>query len=309
MEAFDDAAVMVLSGGRIQAQTVDFFRTFIPDPYLFGQIATEHCLNDLFAMGTEPRWAQALATIAFGSPSRMEEQLFQVLSGTVSVLNRHRVALTGGHTSEGEELVFGLVVSGVAAEGSLLTKKGLCPGDAIVLTKALGTGVLLAAARQGIITGDLIYHAADAMLLSNRRAAEVLRCHGASACTDVTGFGLIGHLDEMLQCSEVGAELIIEQIPFLAGAVECSGRGVVSSLFPENARREETVQVDGSLKGEARYNLLYDPQTAGGLLAGVAATRASACVEALRKLGYPKATIVGTVWHRETDSGKRISVS
>ena len=312
MEALDDAAVTALPDGSVQVQTVDFFRTFIPDPHLFGKIAAEHSLNDLFAMGADPQWTLALATIPVGSPSGMEEQLFQVLGGAVAVLNDHRVALAGGHTNEGEELVFGLVVAGVAAEGNLTRKKGLCPGDAIVLTKPLGTGVLLAAARRGIVGGDLIYRAVDAMLLSNRRAAEAFHRHGAAACTDVTGFGLIGHLDEMLGCSEISVELGIEQIPCLDGAVECSDRGVVSSLFPENARREEAVRVDESLRGEARYKLLYDPQTAGGLLAGVPAARALACVEELRELGYTEATIVGkvgTIEHGEVGSVKRISVS
>ena len=312
MNAFDDAAVTALPDGSVQVQTVDFFRTFIPDPHLFGKIAAEHCLNDLYAMGAEPRWAQALATIPLGSPSGMEEQLFQVLSGAVAVLNHHRVALTGGHTSEGEELVFGLVLAGVAAEGNLTRKKGLCPGDAIILTKPLGTGVLLAAARRGIAGGGLIYRALDAMLLSNRQAVEALRRHGASACTDVTGFGLIGHLDEMIQYSEIGIDLQIERIPFLGGAVEVSDRGVVSSLFPENARREEAVRVVESLRLEAHYKLLYDPQTAGGLLAGVPAAAAPRCVKELRELGYTEAAIIGTVSEidrGEVDSLKRISVS
>ena len=312
MKAFDDAAVTALSGGRVQAQTVDFFRAFIPDPYLFGKITAEHCLNDLFAMGADPQWAQALATIPLGSPATMEEQLFQVLSGAVVVLNHHRVALTGGHTSEGEELVFGLVVTGVAADGQLTKKEGLRPGDAIILTKPLGTGVLLAAASQGSAGGDLIYRAVDEMLLSNRQAAETLRRYRASACTDVTGFGLIGHLDEMLQYSEIGVDLRIEQIPFLRGAVEFSDRGVASSLFHDNARREYSVRTGDSLRREARYKLLYDPQTAGGLLAGVPAAGAPGCVKELRELGYIEAAIIGTVGEIDrgaVDSHKRISVS
>ncbi len=295
LEAPDDAAVVVVPPGRLRVETVDFFRAFIDDPYVFGQIAANHALSDIYAMGAEPQTALAIAAIPFGLEGKMEEQLFQLMAGAVRVLNEAGVALVGGHTGEALELALGFAVGGLARPDQLLRKKGLRPGDRLVLTKAIGTGTLFAAEMRGKAKGRWIERAIASMLQSNASAVAVLRAHGVSACTDVTGFGLLGHLLEMTKASHVDAELDLNAVPVLPGALECVAQGIFSSLQPQNIRLRRALKDPGRLSAEPRYALLFDPQTSGGLLAGVPEHAASGCVEGLRAAGYDAAAVIGRV--------------
>jgi selenide,water dikinase len=295
LDAPDDAAVVEVPAGRVCVQTVDFFRAIVSDPFLFGRIAANHCLNDIFAMGAEPQTALALAVLPHTIETRTEEQLFQVMSGAVAILNAHRIALAGGHTGEGAELAFGLMISGLAEPARLWRKQGLRPGDALVLTKPIGTGTLFAADMRRQARGRWIAAALEMMLQSNHDAARCLREHGVTACTDVSGFGLLGHLLEMARASCVAVQLSLSAIPLLPGAGETVRAGVFSSLQPQNLRLKRAVQDADMMAGHPSFPLLFDPQTSGGLLAALPAERAPACVADLRKSGYGSAAEIGRV--------------
>jgi selenide,water dikinase len=295
LDPADDAAVVTVSGNQLLVQSVDFFRAFIDDPYLFGRIAANHCLGDLYAMGATPQTALAIVTLAYGPDAKLEADLLQLLTGATETLTEAGAVLVGGHTGEGAELAFGLTVNGVAAPDQLWRKSGMRAGDRLVLTKPLGTGTLFAADMRAKARGDWIDAALATMLISSRTAAETLRRHGVTACTDVTGFGLVGHLLEMLRASSVDAELSLQAIPALDGALDLLRRGIASSLAPNNLALSSAVDIDGTPATDPRIALLYDPQTAGGLLASLPAESVNACLAELRSNGAAQAVCIGHV--------------
>lgn len=282
----DDAAVTLPPAGMAVVQSVDHFRAFLDDPYLFGRIAAAHALSDLHAMGARPWTAMAIAALPFMQGRRMGQDLRAMMLGAVEVLRADGCALVGGHSAEGAEPSLGFAVTGLAAPGGLWRKGGLRVGDALVLTKPLGTGIVLAAQARGLARVDWLQAALDGMARSNGAAAGVLRRFGVHACTDVTGFGLGGHVMEMLRASGVAARLSPD-LPALPGARELAAQGVASTLAPANRAALD-------LPEGATAALLADPQTSGGLLAGVAAAEAQACVAALRAAGCD-AVVVGRV--------------
>lgn len=295
LDAPDDAAVVAVPAGLVMVHTVDFFRALVDDAYTFGAIAANHSLSDVYAMGARPQSALAIATLPLAPEAKMEQQLYELLAGALTALDEGGAALVGGHTTEGAELAFGLAVNGLANPARLLRKSGMRPGDKLILTKPLGTGTLFAADMRGKAKGRWVEAAIAMMLQSNRRAAECLQSHGVCACTDVTGFGLLGHLLEMTRASQADAELVLDALPVLAGARDTLVAGITSTLAPENVRLRRAIR---NLEVAARhplYPLLFDPQTSGGLLAAVPAERADTCVQALREIGYEEATIIGTV--------------
>ena len=291
----DDAAVASVPAGKVMVHTVDSFRSFIDDPYIFGQVAANHALSDLYAMGAEPQTALAIVTVPYANEKKVEELLSQMLRGALKVLNETGTALVGGHTSEGEELSLGFSVNGLIDRENILHKSGLGAGDQILLTKPIGTGTLFAADMRYKAKGPWIAAALASMLQSNHEAAGCLFAHGATACTDVTGFGLLGHLVEMIKPSHVDVELDLGAIPCLAGAEETVAAGIFSSLQPENLRLRRAIQDVENASKDVRYPLIFDPQTSGGLLAGVPEAQAHACVAQLHKLGYTHTAIIGRV--------------
>lgn len=301
LDAPDDAAVIRVPEGKVMVHTVDFFRSMIDDPYLFGQIAANHSLGDIFAMGAEPQTALAIATVPYGLEAKMEDDLFQMMSGALHVLDGAGAALVGGHTGEGAELALGFAINGTAVEKDLLRKGPMAPGEMLILTKPVGTGTLFAADMRRKAKGRWIETALDSMRCSSREAARCLRRFRATACTDVTGFGLIGHLVEMVKQSDVDVALDLGAVPFLDGALDTVAAGIFSSLQPQNIRLRRAIENLESLLTDHRFPLLFDPQTAGGLLAAVPGDQAAACVTELKALGYPAAAIVGRVRPR---SGK-----
>lgn len=297
LHAPDDAAIVRVPAGKAMVHTVDFFRAFVDDPYVFGKIAANHALGDVFAMGGQAQSATAVVTVPPGLEAKVEELLFQMMSGAVEVLNAAGCALVGGHTGEGKELALGFAINGLVDESldGVMIKGGLHAGDAIILTKPLGTGTLFAALPQFKTKGRWIQAALESMMHSNQAGAEILRAHGAKACTDLTGFGLLGHLVEMTRPSGVDAQLNLAAIPVLEGAQECVQAGIVSSLQPANVRLRRAIRNQADFVSHPRYPLLFDPQTAGGLLASVPAERAKACIKALQDSGYLHAAIIGEV--------------
>jgi selenide,water dikinase len=217
------------------------------------------------------------------------------MAGAMKVLNDAKTALVGGHTSEGAELSMGFAVNGLADRERLLRKGGMRPGDRLILTKPIGTGTLFAADMRQKAKGRWIDAALASMVQSNRAAAVSVHHHGATACTDVTGFGLLGHLVEMTKPSEVDVELILSAIPLLEGALDTVRLGILSSLQPQNVRLRRAVRDVNTFAEDDRLPLIFDPQTAGGLLASIPPDQADACLAELRQLGYSQAAIIGTV--------------
>jgi selenide,water dikinase len=287
----DDAA-LVRNNGVGTLLTVDGFRAMISDPYLFGRIAAHHSLNDIFAMGADPIAALALVTVPLMGEALMEEDLYQMLSGVTDVLAMHDVVLAGGHSAEGAELSIGLTVTGNAS-ATTLTKADARVGDQLIVTKPLGTGVVLAAAMRGRTDVSSMAAAMRAMDQSNAEAVEILRRHQVHALTDVTGFGLVGHLGEMLRASGCGAVLHAERVPLLDGVLELIQQ-VRSSLQNANELALHDFELRGRAPIDPRVRALADPQTSGGMLAAVPKDSADACVAACNAAGYV-AAIVGEI--------------
>ena len=308
LNAPDDASVESIPEGKLVVQSVDAFRSMVDDCYLFGCIVANHCLSDLYAMGADPQSALAVTSIPFGLEHKMETQLEELLAGGISVLNHAGAALVGGHTNEGAELTLGFAVTGTINRGDYLTKQGLTPGDALILTKPLGTGTLLAADMHGKAKARWVDGAIRSMLVSNRDAASLLRSNGATACTDVTGFGLLGHLVEMTKASGVDVSLDLKMIPWLDGACDTASAGLLSSLQPQNIRLRRALVPNKLDTMDPRYLLLFDPQTAGGLLAGISSDRAGTCVAELRAAGYSEAAVIGVV-RPSSNLGQPITVT
>lgn len=295
LDAPDDAAVVQVPANLAMVHTIDYFRALINDPYLFGQISANHCLSDIFAMGAVPQSALAIATLPYALETKVAETLFQLLSGAVKVLAEANTPLVGGHTTEGAELAFGLSCNGLVHPDQLLRKSGMQPSQVIILTKALGTGTLFAAQMRQKAKGKWLDSAIASMLLSNAAAATCFLEHGATACTDITGFGLIGHLIEMVQASGVAVELQLSAIPVLDGAIATTQQGIVSSLHSENMRVSRCIANLNQVETHPCYPLLFDPQTSGGLLATLPHQKANDCLAALQKLGYCDCRIIGEV--------------
>ncbi len=297
LHAPDDAAVLRVPPGKALVHTVDFFRAFIDDPYVFGRIAANHALGDIFAMGAEAQSATAIATVPPGLEAKVEDLLLQMMTGAVEVLNDANCALVGGHTGEGRELALGFAVNGLIDEAmaGVMRKGGMRSGDVLLLTKPIGTGTLFAARDQLRAKGRWIEAALQSMMLSNRHGAQILTRHRATACTDLTGFGLLGHLVEMTRPSGVDVELKLSALPLLDGALDCVQAGILSSLQPANVRLRRALRDQAQFVQHPRYPLLFDPQTAGGLLASVPADSSEDCVAELRAAGYVHTAVIGRV--------------
>jgi selenide, water dikinase len=292
LDPADDAAVLAPAQGMLLVQTVDHLRAFIADPFVFGEIAANHALNDVFAMGGEPRHALATAVVPADASHIVEETLFQLLAGVRACLDREIVALVGGHSAEGADLALGLAVTGDVVPDRIFRKSGLRSGNSLILTRPLGTGILFAAAMRARADASWIEAALARMRCSNRSAAAILIAHGASAMTDVSGFGLVGHLSEMLTASGAEAELDLRPLPLYAGTRSLAEQGIASTLLAENVASARFLRttIDAATRA-----IVFDPQTSGGLLAGVPMESAAACVSALQAAGHAGAARIGRV--------------
>ncbi|WOX06823.1 selenide, water dikinase SelD [Microbulbifer pacificus] len=308
----DGAAVIKLPAGKLLVQSSDQLRAPVADPWLFGRLAALHALSDLFAMHAQPVTAQALVTLPLSASELAARDLQQLLDGALRELNQHNCALSGGHTAEGTELQLGLTVNGIADPQQLLNKSDMRAGDCLILTKPLGIGTLFAAESQGRARGRWLQQALEVMLQSNAGAAEIFAHNNASALTDITGFGLLGHLLEMLQWRDgnhpaapprsnrqyepkLGASLFADALPLLPGATYCAERGLLSSLHRHNARVYSALQNPAAWQTEPHLPLLVDPQTCGGLLASVPAAHADNCIASLHAAGCRHAAVIGFV--------------
>jgi selenide,water dikinase len=297
LQGWDDAAVMSPPLGKLLVQSVDHFRAFLDDPYVFGRIAAAHALSDLYAMGAAPWTALAVAAVPYAEPRKMRADLAAMLQGASEILRGDGCSLVGGHSAEAAEAELGFSVTGLVDSGKLMRKSGLKPGDRLILTKPLGTGLILAANMRAQARAAWLHEALASMQLTNATACRIVVAHRPSAGTDVTGFGLAGHLEEMLRAAGVAAVVRMESIPLLSGARALATHGVESTLGPENRRALEGF-------GGTDAVLLADPQTSGGLLVGLPAQRADTCLHALHDAGVA-AAVIGEV-EPERDGGGRI---
>ena len=294
----DDAAIVKVPEGMLAVHTVDQFSALVDDPYVFGQICVNHCLSDLFAMGAKSHSVLAIATIPYGTDAKQEETLYQLLSGAMAQLAKSKTFLVGGHTTEGSALSLGFACNGWIDPKRVWKKNNLVPGQALILTKALGTGVLFAADMQRSAKGRWIEAAIASMLLSNQSAADCIKNYGATACTDVTGFGLAGHLLEMLsgKDSSVSAALNFNHLPMLSGVQQVLKRGFASSLYERNKQNAvNAIRAHSTTMTHPNFPILFDPQTSGGLLASVAPEAVEDCLISLRTLGYLQSCCIGRV--------------
>lgn len=281
----DDGAVLKPPLGKLLVQSVDHFRAFLDDPFVFGQIAAAHALSDLYAMGAEPWSALAIASVPYASRPKMRAELSAMLQGANEILREAGCALVGGHSAEAAESALGFAVTGLVDSGKILRKAGLQPGDQLLLTKPLGTGIVLAGHMRGNTRAQWLIAAIASMRTTNATALRIAMAYRPRAGTDVSGFGLAGHLQEMLEASNLSAVLRREAIPALPGAQALASHGIESTLAPDNRR------VLGDATDSA---LIVDPQTSGGLLLGFPASRAVGCLGAMRDDGI-EAAIVGEV--------------
>lgn len=295
---FEDAAELPVPGQLLQ-QTIDGFPLPVSDPYLGGRLAALHALGDLHAMGADPLGALALAGIPYAGEAQMAADLTALMAGAERELRLAGCALLGGHSCESEAISLGLALTGRIPDddrGRVLRKDRLQPGQVLVLTKPLGTGALLAAAASGRTASRHVEAALASMLQSNGPALAQLRRFAATACTDVTGFGLLGHALEMASASGCALEFHADRISALPGALEAIGADVVSSLQAANEDvLEHAVLAAGIGPGDPSLRLLCDPQTCGGLLFSVPEAVAQPCVAALRQAGFNAAAVVGRV--------------
>ena len=260
----DDAAVVEVPPGKVIVHTVDYFRAMVDDPYIFGKIAANHSLGDIFAMGGDPQTALAVATVPFGIEAKVEDTLTQMMTGAMEILNDTNCALVGGHTSEGPELSLGFAVNGLIDKDKIMRKGGLRPGDKLIVTKPIGTGTLFAAdMRHWLRTLDRLSIGSHGYV--KPEGAECLVEHGSRAATDITGFGLLGHLVEMVRASAVDVVLELNAVPLMDGSEQTAKAGILSSLQPQNIRLRRAVANLEEAGKDPRYPLFLTSDGRGRL--------------------------------------------
>ena len=298
----DDAGVYQLSETQALVQTVDFFPPMVDDPHLFGEIAAANALSDVYAMGGLP--LTALNITCF--PATLDLGLLNsILRGGLTKCREAGVALLGGHTVDDPEIKFGLSVTGTIHPGRVWSNDGAHAGDALVLTKPLGVGVITTGIKQGVAPAEAVDAALESMRTLNRAARDAAASVEPNACTDVTGFSLLGHLSQMMRASETTARIKASQVPLLPGALELARRGVGPGGTGRNKSHfGDHVSLPPHLE-PALMDLLFDPQTSGGLLLSVAGDKKETLLNALAERGVA-ASVVGFVTH---SSGEYVAVA
>jgi len=291
-ETADDAGVFRIDDQRALVQTVDFFTPVVDDPYLYGAIAAANALSDVYAMGGSP--LTALAITCFPDRPAMLEILAQIMLGGADKLREAGVALVGGHTVCDAEIKFGYAVTGLVNPKQILTNAGARPGDALILTKPLGIGIITTAIKRGRATPETIAKAAGVMTALNRDAAEILARYRCSAATDITGNGLLGHAFEMGTASRVTLRLQARSVPFLPEAYPLAEAGVFPGLIAKTWKLIEARTVLDAALPEPLRIMLVDPQTSGGLLAALHPDDLEAMLGDLRERNV-QAAVIGRV--------------
>ncbi len=293
ISAADDAGVFQVSPDLALVQTVDVFAPSVDDPYQFGQIAACNSLSDVYAMGGTP--ICALSIISYPIHTLSDEWMYRMLKGGMDKLAEAGVVPVGGHSINGEEILFGFAVTGTISPNAIVTNAGAKPGDVLILTKRIGTGIISFAAQIGRASEESVRSAAASMATLNKGACEVMRQVQARACTDVTGFGLLGHLHRVVCESGVTAEIWSDAVPTFPAVAEYAAQGMVSGAAERNREfASEIVETDDGVS-ERDLDILYDAQTSGGLLFSVPEEVAPRAIGALHASGCPDAAVVGRI--------------
>jgi len=293
MERADDAGVYKLSDDLAVIQTIDFFTPIVDNPYMFGQIAAANALSDVYAMGGKP--LIALNVVCFPVKTMDISVLREILKGGLEKMREAGVTLVGGHSVEDAELKYGLSVMGTVHPNKILTNTGAKIGDCLILTKPLGTGIINTAIKGGMATEDSATKVTNCMAGLNKTASEVMQEVGANACTDITGFGLLGHACEMIQDSDVGMIIYASSVPFFPEALEFARMGFVpGGTYRNKEFRMKLIEADKKIP-EYMMDILFDPQTSGGLLISVPKEKADKLLGRLRKEKVKDAVIIGEV--------------
>lgn len=293
LEKPDDAGVYKLRDDLAIIQTVDFFTPIADDPYVFGQIAVANALSDVYAMGGKPLTAMNL--VCFPIKTMDISVLREILKGGLEKMREAGVVLVGGHSVQDEELKYGLSVTGVIHPDRLITAAGAKAGDKLILTKPLGTGIVNTALKGGLARPETVARVTRYMVALNDKAAELMQEISANACTDITGFGLLGHACEMAQNSQVGMRIHAALVPMFAEAVEFARMGLVPGGTQRNREfRSGMVELARELP-DYMSDILFDPQTSGGLLISVSPEKADLLLARLHEGGVPESCIIGEV--------------
>lgn len=296
----DDAGVYRICDDLALIQTVDFFTPIVDDPYWFGQIAAANALSDVYAMGGTPKTAMNL--VAFPAKTMDLSILRQIIQGGVDKLKEAGVVLIGGHSIEDKEIKYGLSVTGFIHPGRVLAKKNLRPGDRLVLTKPLGTGIVNTAIKAAMVSAHLSEIVTRLMAELNRDAARIMVDFDISACTDVTGFGLLGHLAEMVNGSGCSARIVSGQVPLIPEAEEFAAMGLIPAGAYKNREFREQMITFAETVPRTIQDLLFDPQTSGGLLISVSDDHCTDLVLALKDGGIADAARIGDVVDSQAES-------
>ncbi len=289
----DDAGVFRLTPEATIVQTVDVFTPGVDDPYTFGRIAAANSLSDVYAMGGRP--VTALSIIGFPIERLPHEVMTEIIRGGMTGLTEAGTILLGGHSINDEEIKFGFAVTGLIRNDELVTNAGARPGDVLVLTKPLGTGIVSLAAQIGRAAPESVEAMLASMTTLNRAAAEVMVRNGATACTDVTGFGLMGHLAQMAIQSRVTAEIWLDELPLFPGVLDYARQGMYSGANERNAEFSAAVADFAAGIGEDRKAVLFDAQTSGGLLIAFPPDKVEPALADMRRSGVSQAVIVGRI--------------
>ena len=291
----DDASVYVLDENTALIQTTDFFPPIVDDPYLYGRIAATNALSDVYAMGGEPKLALNILCAAEGMA---DETVREILRGGYDAAYDAGAIITGGHTIKGAEPIYGLAVSGFVHPEKVLTNSNAKPGDVLILTKPLGVGIITTGAKADMVEQAVMDRIYAQMATLNKNARDIMVRYGVHSCTDVTGFALLGHSFEMAQGSGCTIHIQVDKVPYHAEALELAAMGLIPAGAYRNRRYAEAgVTVRGSIS-LAMQDILYDPQTSGGLLFALPAEEGEACLAELRQV-IPDAAIIGYVSQRE----------
>lgn len=293
----DDAAVVRLSDGRLLVQTVDFFTPIDDDPYTFGQIAAANSLSDIYAMGATPLFA--LNIIGFPINVLPKLDLIKILQGGIDKAQEAGISIVGGHSIDDPEPKYGLVVTGEVAEENLITNSNAQPGDKLILTKPLGTGIIATAVKRGIAEKTAMAKSAESMATLNKFAAEVMTEIGVNSATDVTGFGLLGHLSEMCEASGVSANIDYQALPFLPTVKKLAEDGIVPGGTKRNLKFVKDKVQFGEHLTDIDKLLLADAQTSGGLLISMPAEKAEKYITKFNELSDIKAVIIGEIIEKD----------
>ena len=291
----DDASVYVLDENTALIQTTDFFPPIVDDPYLYGKIAATNALSDVYAMGGEPKLALNILCAAEGMA---DETIREILRGGYDAAYEAGAIITGGHTIRGAEPIYGLAVSGFVHPQKVLTNSNARPGDALILTKPLGVGIITTGAKADMVEKSVLDRVYLQMATLNKTARDIIVRYDVHSCTDVTGFALLGHSYEMAQGSGCTIHIQTDKVPYHAEALELAAMGLV----PAGAyRNREFAQAGVAIRGKlslAMEDILYDPQTSGGLLFALPEQEAEDCLSRL-KASIPDAAIIGYVTEKE----------